>query len=410
MSSGAIEYQAINKLHLQVIEDTTLYHFLDAIEKQLDILSSTVGIVQDQFQVNDALGTSLDAIGLLFDIMREDGVTDTTFRTTLSGKVANTEVQTKQAIEDMVEYITGYSDSVDEYPDVDFVADYGLVSNAAIRIRLPINLSELYAADVFQQSNRLVAAGIAIVIDSLVEWFESFTDVVTVEDLLLFMMTSFFDETISGWPIVYGEGWDSAAWDDGLWDASMVFTSDWFEYFWTWSIADTLDTPIDELLFIILCFHTESLTTLASDMDAVDTAWTDEISTFVDVMLGFLDGSFADVLLSSALDEVMLLYGESVLTESLTVFSSYMDAVDTAWTDEITVLDDAIVAFFGRTFIESLERTAYAKIGIAKIGVDIIASSPNTVLYLADWDSAEWDLTEWDLSLDTIFVFIIEVF
>ncbi len=352
MSSGAIEYQAINKLHLQVIENTTLYHFLDAIEKQLDILSSTVGIVQDQFQVNDALGTSLDAIGILFDIMREDGVTDTTFRATLSGKVADTEAQTKQAIEDMVEYITGYPDSVDEYPDVDFVADYGLASNAAIRIRLPINLSELYAADVFQQSNRLVAAGIAIVIDSLVEWFESFTDVVTIEDLLLFIMTSFFDETIPGWPIVFGEGWDSAAWDDGLWDASMVFTSDWFEYFWTWSIADTLDTPIDELLFYNLYSYTESLTTLVSDMDVVDTAWTDEITTF----------------------------------------------------------DDVIVAFFSRTFIESLDRTVYAKIGTAKIGIDIIAPSPNTVLYLADWDSAEWDLTEWDLSLDTIFVFIIEVF
>lgn len=413
MSSGTVEYQPINKLHLQVAEDTTLYHFLDAIEKQLDILSGAVGIAQDQFQVNEALGTSLDDLGLLFGVMREDGITDTAFRTTLTGKIADIETQTKQVIEDMVEYITGYPDSVDEYPDIDFVADYGLTSNAAIRIRLPTNLNELYAVDVFQQSNRLIAAGIAIVIDSLEEWFESFTDVVTAEDMLLFAGTSFFDETISDWPVFYGEGWDSAAWDSGLWDASLETTSDWFEYFWSWTMSDTLSTPTDAILSYGESVLTELLTTLVSEMNVVDTAWTETITTFADVMFGELEGFFTETLLSSVLDDIMLGELEGIFTDDLlssALVSVMSGELEGLLTDSISVPTDVIIASWDREFTETLENATYARIGIAKIGIDVIAPGVINKFYLSDWDNAEWDNTEWDMLLDTVFVFIMEVF
>jgi len=146
------------------------------------------------------------------------------------------ENQTHQSIKDEVYRIAGVIPQVDDYPDVDFVTEYGMSKNEGIvRVLVPFNKWEIWGDDISNRLPSVVAAGIALIAESYNRYFEDFYDTLGIVDWVikhLFAYPPLTQEILPrrvarigsakiGAGYVIGTGIDCpvpANWDEGYWD------------------------------------------------------------------------------------------------------------------------------------------------------------------------------------------------
>lgn len=229
-------------VHPFITDQGTLAEIIKGVQQGLEAVTKSIDVAEDGFRIESALGLSLDALGALFGHKRQDGLGDNDYRNQLLTLIEDSTTQTVDIVERTVEWISGYTPTVEE-PDP-----------GTIRVRLPLNKVQ-YAADVYAQLNRVKAAGVRVIVGHLEEFFESFSETLLVMDHLFSLVRGmFYDSFIEPWPLIGGSGqWDWGNWDasGAKWDSSDEPSDDLLVW-WTREFADELTISYDEdVLFLI---------------------------------------------------------------------------------------------------------------------------------------------------------------
>lgn len=168
-----------------------------ALSQQLDSFITGTERVQADFSPDNALGPVLDSIGTLLDVTRRAGQSDATLSNIILQEVTTREQSTIDGLIAAIKNVTGMDPIIKEYPDVDFVNDYDLKKNeGAIQVTI-LSLKQEFFQDVVVQTDLYKAAGIAVVYNLLTEMTETFTDVITLEELFFMMLTVHSEELVT---------------------------------------------------------------------------------------------------------------------------------------------------------------------------------------------------------------------
>ena len=238
MSSVAVNTK--DWVHIPTPTHGSLGELVRSIVQEVQNFERIGTVTKDSLYVNSAAGISLDAIGAIFNLERMDGETDTEYRARLIAEPSRDRQQTAHAIDTEVYRIAGCHPQIDDYPDVDFVTEYGMSKNEGIvRVLVPFNKWELWGDDISSRLPAVVAAGVAIIAESYNRYFEDFYDMALVSESYILHVTDRVEEEIpdriavigsavigthvlGGWTEVRYSEWDLGHWDEACWDGACM--------------------------------------------------------------------------------------------------------------------------------------------------------------------------------------------
>ena len=443
MTSEVYPYEdIIGGMPLSLKYGPSFQEFTKALAQQLDSFITGTERVQADLSPVNAVGSVLDSIGALLDVTRRAGQSDSTLSNIILNEVTTREQTTTDSLIAVIHDIIGVDPIISEYPDVDFINDHGLSKNEGaflLTITLP---DQERLKDVLLQTDAYKAAGIAAIYNVLseLEFTESFTNLVTLEELLL-IFTYYYSEEL----LVLSDNLDG--FEIGLTEALTSIT-DTLICEGVLSFIDELTTLDDTLSLEGDLYFSEDLTILNDYLGggAIEAFHTESLTTLTDVLLREVELYFSDDLLT--FDDVLSHEGvlyftedltiltdvlgggsiEAFFTEALTAFSEQLD-MEAAFIDALTTLDDGDVSFEGALsfsedlttitdvlgggaidaiqFTESLPNHPIAIIGEAQLDIHIIGGhwilTQGDVWDVALWDAAEWDNSEPVLSIKELF-------
>lgn len=230
-------------LHPFVADSGSLKELMNVLGQQLDGLVNNLESSEEQTKIDTATGYSIDLIGAIFDMGRLIDESDESYRSRLLTAIDDIEMQSSEAISNIVKEITGFTPQIDEYPDVDFVDEYGTSTNSAVmRVLVPFNKWELHSSEIKAQIDRIKAAGVYVISESFDRYFEEFFEYIYLADSLSAISVqtviqdsyapTFFQIGISRLGIdtrIGGQAtiehrpseWDVGHWDEAWYDGEM---------------------------------------------------------------------------------------------------------------------------------------------------------------------------------------------
>jgi hypothetical protein len=267
-----------------------------------------IDLVNYSLKIDTAWGSDIDKIIALMSTRRYPVETDLEVKDRMDDWVTDTKgrFQTVAALKTLVYEIAEYVPDIEEYPDVDFMTDYGTPTNYGIcRMQVPGNKSE-YLSDVATMGQTYVAAGIYLIVEStsnLVDMINNFSDDVFLYGSLSFdesdpgmteewvgyidypqteSLTSFSEEMIQYGLLTYSNDMVTSFSDDELLFGSLLYT-------------DNLTTMSEQLVGYIDYYETESLTSFSEEMIQYGLlAYTDSIITLSDSINQYASMSYSE--------------------------------------------------------------------------------------------------------------------
>lgn len=385
MSSDVYPYMdIIEGMHVGTY-GLSLTEFTKALSQQLENFITGSDRVKSDLYTQSALGSVLDSIGNLVDKTRILNQSDISYRDAILQEVATREQSTISALTAAINNVIGVDPIIDEYPTVDFVADYGLKRNeGALRITIPGHDSQ-YRQDVMIQADVFKAAGIAIILELVEELIETFTELLTLEELLIIYLTVYTDDLVTLTDVLAGGSIESFLADELLTTLNEQLSMEGEMY---------LDE--DMTIFDIILSH-EGILYLDEDL-----------TTLNDVLAGgSIESFFTELLLASAFDDsisaVEIAFG---VIESITPITDVISHEGVLYdTEDLTTLTDVLGGGSIDDFLlpdESMP-SLIAIIGSAIIGTNILGTGIEGP-YNGEWDNAWWDVSKWDNADDKVLV------
>ena len=242
MNKLASAIELLRGLHPFVANKGAISGLMTILGQQMDTLLNEIERIQSQFSVQLATGFSIDLLGAVINTYRMDDESDEAYRTRLLSTVEEMETQTFQALSDVVENICGFIPQIDQYPDVDFVTEYGTSKNTGIvRVLVPFNKWEIYESEIRSQLDIVKAAGVYVIAESFDRYFEEFFEYVYIVDVLSAISGQCeFTDLFTTYPFRIGMSqigistrllgevieyrlseWDVGHWDEAWWDSEM---------------------------------------------------------------------------------------------------------------------------------------------------------------------------------------------
>jgi len=407
-----------------------------ALAQQLDSFITGTERVQADLSPVNALGPVLDSIGTLLDVTRKAGQSDSTLSNIILNEAITREQTTTDSLITAIHEVIGIDPTIEEYPDVDFINDHGLVRNEGAILITFVMPSPEPLKDITRQTEIYKAAGIAAIYNALSEL--TFTDEITVlEELFSIMLTVQDEESITTLIdhldfemgltealISITDALESEAvmyFVDALTDITAYLSLE-YDFFFTEDLSvddyfgggeiesfmvESLTSITDALRHEGTMNFSDALTTIddALAIEIPELFFIDALSSLTDYFGGGLIESFMTESLTTFSEELSM-EGELYLTEALATITDYLSHEgEIRFSDDLSTLDDVLSQEYDFYFSESLttlsEELDAIEAAFTEALTDIVdAFSQEGELYLAEaltgWDHGVWDVAEWD--------------